>query len=295
MASKFNATERWQRMMRSVFLFHNRNKVQGIEQRGLSEIQLELAFDLIEEGLDYEARDRNGASVFGNLINTVGNTYLVCNLLWEMIKQGGNPLKAPKFDQFQLFKHKGACEELERILAQEEAEGRGLRNETGGNLYHSQAELCLAGLANNLVALTRQQPGRGQKPFKHNELGRMPWLNARDDQGNTLLHVLWGIDAIRWTLEDPLNDPRPDRRPPHEDSLLTNRLSLTNHLLDFGANFLDTNHAGVRVWDLIEAYDFPGWAEDMDVIKKWRVTTETRILDMDTPGAQLRSRPTARL
>lgn len=247
------------------------------------------AMNLVKAGLDYEACEATedetttGNTVFGLLEGRIENNRQVSRLVNQMIDHGFNPLRATLDELLNLFKNSRRIEMLAEHLLLKEAQGVGLRDAQGGNLYHWMAVYDLWGLEILVQPLIRGNPSPEQQA----------WINQVNDNGDTPLHVLWGEAAEKYTQEGRTGTAAVAR---------AQRVNIwsahtTKHLMCWGADVLATNQQGLTAWDLMSRRDLAwvGSEEEAPVLRETLSIIENKIMDRDTAQAKARGKSGLRL
>lgn len=269
----------------------------GKDPHTLLEESFDEARSLISQALDYT----EGKSVFNCVLVGAWKSHQKAMLTQAMIAEGFNPLTDWFHDRGNInnlswspgsnighLKDVATRNLLEDQLAVCEVEGPGLRNAQGGNLYHTLALLSPNEFADTLGRLFSYAERLG----KNEQLvaPRIAWINERDDQGNTPLHVLWGTDVLREVFDDEM--PFPSAM----EALNQDCADATMTAYELGADLMATNHKGERVSALMAQRKPEGLDErGQEILEIARSLEHGRQMDNDTPAAQVRNKPGNRL
>lgn len=248
------------------------------------------AMQLVKGGLDYAWLDHRLVS---NMVEHLKDPAQIGQLIEAMIEHGFNPLQACEAEMPKLCAEP-LLEPIERALAEREAMGRPLRDAQGGNLYHAIARHRYTDLETVLARLAEDLSRPDKEHTSGSVDGRLSWIHAQDENGNTPLHVLWSDEVvgqagrqlvqIYGTLAKAAN--------------FANRRGLmtTGLMMDLGADLITPNHQGVEVIDLLVHTNADTLNPiDKKILDRIIAITQNSQLLRDTPGAGGRTRPGPRL
>lgn len=245
------------------------------------------ALALIEEGLDYETLDLDGKSIFALMMIALTDRKQEEQLAMRMMDKGFNPLLMPADDQRLIYRDWGYTTTFETVLGGFEALGDGLRNASGGNLYHSISALA----PTQLCHVMDKSNWKGERYHD----ARQSWIEARDDDGYTPLLRLW--DPKTW------EDTKTEATKWHPTGNLGFQQEMTHlisrgsyRLFIQGADLLAATPDGIQAWDWMEAHAGANLRqEDVPFFDFVRALTEKQRMTDKTGMAVGRNKPGARL
>ena len=183
---------------------------------------------LFTQGLDVNAQDPQGMTPLGIIAHrTYDDSATLVKIACELIDRGANPMinDAPLGATIYQGRSSDLLEGVISALVARENEGRGLRDEWGGNLLHFAARTDTTLIASLLEDDIRKPPE--ERKFSPDLL-----MSRRTQDNGTLLHALWGH------MNSFLNQEMTNKN----EGLL--RWIATRHLLDQGLDLLTKDAYG---------------------------------------------------